>query len=140
MINRNLQGHASERPCISRISLCHSFGKYLLSLRIAIAQHHRKIFRTILVRQAHDDPLILEIHLAGGGSDEALGDLEDHLQSRAAEALGDHRSRDTVALADGDDFFSFQHSPSVNLRFSRPKTSSRRKAASFGRGTNLLWK
>src|SRR5437667_11481785 len=140
MINRNLQRHASERPRISRISLCHGFGKDLGSLRIAIAQHYRKIFRTILVRQALDDPLILEIHRAGGGSNKALGDLEDHLQARAAEALGDHRSRDTVALADGDDFFSFQHSASVNLHSSRPKTSSRRKAASFGRETDSLLK
>src|SRR5438067_11882925 len=140
MINRNLQGHASERPCISRISLCHSFGKDLGSLRVTIAQHHRKIFRTILVRQTLDDSLILEVHRARGGSNKALGDLEDHLQARASEALGDHRSRDAVALADGDDFFSFQHSASVNLHSSRPKTSSRRKAASFGRGTNFLWK
>src|SRR6185295_6282157 len=105
MVDRNSKRHPRKRARITRISLSYGLGKNFHPVRLAISQYHREIFRTILVRQALDDPLILEVHRACGGSDEAFRDLEDDFQAGPRKAFGDDRSGDPVALTDRDYFF-----------------------------------
>src|SRR3970282_949778 len=105
--------------------------KNFYAVGLPVAQYHGQVFRTILVCQALNDSLVLEVHRTCGGSNEEFGRLEDDFVTGAFEALGNHRARHAVALADGDDFFSFEHSTSVNFHSVRPKTSSRPTVGSF---------
>jgi hypothetical protein len=58
--------------------------------------------------------LILKVHGACGGSNEALCGLENHFISRSLQTFGNHGSGYSVAFADGDDFFSFEHLTSAD--------------------------
>jgi hypothetical protein len=57
--------------------------------------------------------LVFEIHRACGGSNKALGGLENDFVTRAFETFGNNRARDTVPFANGDDFSAFLHETST---------------------------
>jgi hypothetical protein len=107
VIDRDPKRNPGKRTGVRWISARYSFRENLQAIGFTVAQNHGQILRTKLIRQALDDSLILEVHRACGGSNKTFGGLKDNLETRALQALGNNRSRNAVAFANGDHSFTF---------------------------------
>jgi hypothetical protein len=109
MIDRDAERYAGKRTGVAWITAHHGFRENLYSVSFTVAQNHRQVLRTILIRQALDDSLILKVHRACGGSNETLSGLKDNLKPGALQAVRDDGPGNAVPFTDSDHFFFFLH-------------------------------
>ena len=108
MVDLETQLGLRQCTCVGGITEHHRLGSDLGRFRIGGSEQYEQSLRAVLLGEALDHLLALQVHCTRGRSDEALGRCEYDLACRRLDARSDCGSGDAVAFAEDDRQFVSQ--------------------------------
>ena len=109
VINRESQRDSCQRTCISGVASCDSLRGQAGSLSLGSAQQNNNVLCAKLLSKLLHSLLILQVHCASGGSDEALRRGEYYVRARSLRAFFDRGTWDAISIADDNNFLTRQY-------------------------------